>query len=318
MTNLDKFYDIEVMMDEAETYMDSYLDVLRERHDYMSEYRAEFRKLKRATYEVLSALEQTEADTEEVNALMKSARNTVGRLIEQIEADIEADADNDYERLRNDLQEALEYLTGKTNRSGLEDAQIILSKYDINIPELDILLEDFRADINMHSDSLTDRVIGLINQADDEYLSGFREYRYACEQDDGVYEAFDDIISILMELDLDDEAETIAEVLPDIEEERKARPDPEPLLDILVPIKSAGLEYYASNYNKSESYALNRKFASEIAYTRRALLEDREYKGTESAFNRLRQAYEDLHEYMYERFHQLGGTPNNYHGHENR
>ncbi|MDN5191691.1 hypothetical protein QWY52_14155, partial [Staphylococcus aureus] len=86
----------------------------------------------------------------------------------------------------------------------------------------------------------------------------------------------------------------------------------------LNPIKSAGLEYFQSRNKNSQSYDLNVAFAKEVAYTRRALLEDREYIGTRNAFSRLNTAFEELSSYMYERFHQLGGTPENYHGHENR
>ncbi|KIX91220.1 hypothetical protein TP70_03540, partial [Staphylococcus microti] len=95
-------------------------------------------------------------------------------------------------------------------------------------------------------------------------------------------------------------------------------PDPQPLLEILTPIKSAGLEYFQSGNKNSQSYELNVVFSKALAFMRRALLEGREYVGTRNAFNRLNRAFEELSNYMYERFHQLGGKPQNYHGHDNR
>ena len=116
----------------------------------------------------------------------------------------------------------------------------------------------------------------------------------------------------------DEEAGLMADALPDYEDVRRERPDPQQLLEVLPPVKSADLQYWQSNRRKSEGYALNMIFAKEVAYTRRALLEDREFIGTRNAFNRLNNAYEELSEYMYERYHELGGTPYNYHGHMDR
>ena len=128
----------------------------------------------------------------------------------------------------------------------------------------------------------------------------------------------DEVISELEDSGYIQEAESLTDARPSIAEERGKRPDPQPLLDLLNPIKSAGLEYFQSKNRNSASYDLNVAFAKEVAYTRRALLEDREYIGTRNAFNRLNTAFEELSGYMYERFYQLGGTPVNYHGHDDR
>ena len=114
------------------------------------------------------------------------------------------------------------------------------------------------------------------------------------------------------------ESEMLLEASPIIVEDRVKRPDAEPLLDLLTPIKSAGLEYFQSRNKNSHSYELSAAFAKELAYVRRALLEKREFIGTNNAFNRIKIAFDELSGYMYERFHQLGGLPENYHGHDNR
>ncbi|HGO4018600.1 TPA: hypothetical protein ACK1AU_002714 [Staphylococcus aureus] len=110
----------------------------------------------------------------------------------------------------------------------------------------------------------------------------------------------------------------LLEASPIIVEDRVKRPDAEPLLDLLTPIKSAGLEYFQSRNKNSHSYELSAAFAKELSYVRRALLEKREFIGTNNAFNRIKIAFDELSGYMYERFHQLGGLPENYHGHDNR
>ena len=100
--------------------------------------------------------------------------------------------------------------------------------------------------------------------------------------------------------------------------DRVKRPGREPLLKVLKPIKSSDLLYFQSKNKNSESYDLNSKFAEELAYCRRALLEDREYVGTSNAFDRVTTDFDELKDYMYDRYHQLGGAPVNYHGHDGR
>ncbi|MBJ8312942.1 hypothetical protein JGZ20_13025, partial [Staphylococcus pseudintermedius] len=129
-----------------------------------------------------------------------------------------------------------------------------------------------------------------------EYISGFVRYREALEQGEDIQKEVDEVIGDLEDGGYVKETET----------------------NLLNPIKSAGLEYFQSKNKNSYSYDLNVAFAKEVAYARRALLEDREYIGTRNAFNRLNTAFDELSSYMYERFYQLGGVPENYHGHENR
>src|SRR5699024_11458456 len=111
--------------------------------------------------------------------------------------------------------------------------------------------------------------ISLINANASDYLSSFKGYRKACEESDEVFEAFDDIVEVLMEWDLIEESKELVEALPDIEETRSKRPDSEPLLNILVPLKSNSLEYWKSNYKNSYAHDHNIKLAQEIAYARR-------------------------------------------------
>ncbi|MCO4342157.1 hypothetical protein MTR02_12195, partial [Staphylococcus agnetis] len=85
----------------------------------------------------------------------------------------------------------------------------------------------------------------------------------------------------------------LLEASPIIVEDRVKRPDAEPLLDLLTPIKSAGLEYFQSGNKNSHSYDLSTAFAKKLAYVRRALLENREFIGTSNAFNRMNVAFDE-------------------------
>ncbi|MCO4349252.1 hypothetical protein [Staphylococcus agnetis] len=53
----------------------------------------------------------------------------------------------------------------------------------------------------------------------------------------------------------------LLEASPIIVEDRVKRPDAEPLLDLLTPIKSAGLEYFQSGNKNSHSYDLSAAFS---------------------------------------------------------
>lgn len=161
-------------------------------------------------------------------------------------------------------------------------------------------------------------IVKKIEKLRSDYTSGFVRYREALEQGEDVQKEVDNVIGDLEDSGYIQEAESLTDARPSIAEERGLRPDAQPLLDLLNPIKSAGLEYFQSRNRNSASYDLNVAFAKEVAYTRRALLEDREYIGTRNAFNRLNTAFEELSGYMYDRFYQLGGTPVNYHGHDDR
>lgn len=313
-TNLDKFMQIERMMNEADSLMNVYLAVLQERHEYMSEYRVEYKKLRRRTYDVINSLQKESEDNEEKETLIKSARNKVSDILEGVKEAQDTDMTEDYTKAIKSLADALESLE-TPNKEAIEHVQTVISKTPYKVPEIDLLAEDVREEKNV---SNLEDVISLLNNAKEEYLSSFKAYRIACEESEEVFYTFNDIVDVLDELERIDEAEDLAEALPDIEDKRRERPAPDELLELLEPIKSAGLLYFASKNKNSHSYDLNVSFAQEIAYTRRALLEDREYRGTKNAFTRLRQSFEELSTYMYQRFHQLGGTPNNYHGHDDR
>lgn len=164
----------------------------------------------------------------------------------------------------------------------------------------------------------SESIMQKIERLRSEYTSGFVRYREALEQGEDVQKEVDDVIGDLEDGGYIKESEMLLEARPSIVEGRVKRPDPEPLLDLLTPIKRAGLEYFQSGNKNSHSYDLNVAFAKELAYVRRALLENREFIGTNNAFNRINIAFDELSGYMYERFHQLGGLPENYHGHDNR
>jgi len=317
VTNLDIFKKLEIMMQEAESEMDGYLEVLKERYDYMTTYRQEYKDLNTALYIVKKKLRKIAEEIEENENLLKQARKSVEKLKLDIDSEKEDYTDGSLDKASTDIEKVQRLLNRTIKLEDIENAQIYLSKHKLKVNEIDKLEEEYKK-----SEQITEAniktLISLINANESDYLSSFKTYKEACEESEEVFEAFDDIVDVLVEWDMIEEAQELTEALPDIEETRSKRPDPEPLLAILLPMKSNGLEYWKSNYRNSYAHDHNIKLANEIAYARRALLEKREYKGTKNAFDRVKAAYNNLSEYMYSRYHELGGTPNNYHGHEDR
>lgn len=304
-------------MTEVDSLKSAYIKDLQERYEYMSEYRREYKKLVRAVNDIKNMLNKEDEKQEENEVLKKAARKKLQRYIEAYEEQEELNPDVDYKKRIEALNEALNALKTQVKLSTLEDIQSDLSRIRISITEIDALIE-----LNDRKDSARQeqkqQIKKLIDMAESDYLTSFKVYRKACEHQEGVYEVFNDVFSVLAQLGYDNEAGIMADALPDLEEARKQRPDPTELLEVLKPIKSAKLEYWQSKRSNAHAYEYNILFAKEVAYTRRALLEDREYIGTRNAFNRLESAYKSLESYMYERYHELGGNPYNYHGHLDR
>lgn len=319
-TNLDKFLDIETMMDEAKPLMNEYKEVLEERQTYMSVYRSEYRKLrdgaKKTILRLEKEIEKIEDLEDEYEAVKKSISEAIGILTEVRETEEETE---ELEKVIKELRSVLGLFnrTKNVNHRALQEAQDISNKYNIPINDLETVLERLEKIEVKDANKINERIEEL-RKADSMYLSSFVEYRALCEDGDEIYMLYSDIVDDLLDAGLVEASEILEEVLPEANNDRIKRPDKEPLLNILIPIKSGGLEYFQSKNKNSFSYDLNRKFAVELAYCRRALLEDREYVGTCNAFDRLETAFEELSGYMYERYHQLGGTPINYHGHDDR
>lgn len=319
-TNLDKFIDIEQMIEEAKPLMAEYKGVLEERQTYMSVYRSEYRKLrdgaKKAVQSLEKDIERLEDLKDEYEAVRKSISDAIGVLAEVRETEEETE---ELEKVIKELRSVL----GLFNRSksinyrALQEAQGISLKYNIPISDLETVMGRLE-DLEVKDTNKINTCIEELKKADNLYLSSFIEYRALCEDGDEIYMLYSDIVDDLLDAGLVEASEILEEVLPEANNDRIKRPDKEPLLNILIPIKSGGLEYFQSKNKNSFAYDLNRKFAEELAYCRRALLEDREYVGTSNAFDRLETAFDELSDYMYERYHQLGGTPVNYHGHDDR
>ncbi len=316
-TNLDKFLTIEQMMNEAQGLMEPYLSSLEARYEYMNVLRQEYSNLSHALgkvqQRVLKQGDKLDIDAD-VKNVAKSARDRIDEHIEAIEEDLD---DDDSQPSVNQLKRARENLEGDLNEDSIGEAWRLLKVRKIEIEELNVLMDLIDAMEDGQQDT-AESIVKKIDKLRNDYTSGFVRYREALEQGEDVQKEVDEVIADLEDGGYAKEVEILTDARPSIAEERGLRPDPQPLLDLLNPIKSAGLEYFQSRNKNSQSYDLNVAFAKEVAYTRRALLEDREYIGTRNAFSRLNTAFEELSSYMYERFHQLGGTPENYHGHENR
>lgn len=317
-TNLDKFKMIEEMMRQAEGKMEDYLAKLRQRYDYMNELRKEYSNLSHTLGRIQQALEkQTEAfeEDEDVKVVQDSAIEQLEAYIESLEED---NAYNEHDVAIKQLKGVKDSLEGKLDEDSLGKAWRILKVRKIEIEEINVLMDLIDAYEDSNRSDVKEQLIKRLMSVRNEYVSSFVTFRTACDESDDIEQDIQRLADELEDAGYDKESDMLAEAKPDTAEERGKRPDPEPLLSLLNPIKSAGLEYFQSNNRRSDSYELNVAFAKEVAYTRRALLEDREYIGTRNAFERVTTAFEELSEYMYARFHQLGGTPNNYHGHEDR
>ncbi|MDG6600822.1 hypothetical protein QCE65_14140, partial [Staphylococcus aureus] len=297
--------------------MEPYLSSLEARYEYMNVLRQEYSNLSHALgkvqQRVLKQGDKLDIDAD-VKNVAKSARDRIDEHIEAIEEDLD---DDDSQPSVNQLKRARENLEGDLNEDSIGEAWRLLKVRKIEIEELNVLMDLIDAMEDGQQDT-AESIVKKIDRLRSDYTSGFVRYREALEQGEDVQKEVDEVIADLEDGGYAKEVEILTDARPSIAEERGLRPDPQPLLDLLNPIKSAGLEYFQSRNKNSQSYDLNVAFAKEVAYTRRALLEDREYIGTRNAFSRLNTAFEELSSYMYERFHQLGGTPENYHGHENR
>ena len=316
-TNLDKFLVIEQMMDEAQGLMEPYLSSLEQRYEYMNVLRKEYSNLSHTLGKIQQRVIK-QGDKLEVDADVKNvAQSARDRIDEHIEAIEEDKADGDNQPSVKQLKRARKKLDGELDEDSIGEAWRLLKVLKIEIEELNVLMDLIDAMEDGKQDK-AESIVKKIEKLRSDYTSGFVRYREALEQGEDVQKEVDDVIGELEDSGYIQEAESLTDARPSIAEERGLRPDAQPLLDLLNPIKSAGLEYFQSRNRNSASYDLNVAFAKEVAYTRRALLEDREYIGTRNAFNRLNTAFEELSGYMYDRFYQLGGTPVNYHGHDDR
>lgn len=317
-SNLDKFLKIESMMEEAKALMTAYEEALEERYEYMNDLRREYSNLSYTLGRVAHSLKNQSNDLEENESVKTVVKTILTKLDDHIEA---LEEEKQYSEEDDDtitrLKRAREQLEGKIDKDNITTAWKIFKARGIRTKEIDVLMNLMDSREN-NSQGTKEEIIRYISNVQDEYVSSFVTFRKSYDEDIDVSQIIGGIISKLEDAGYSQESRMLEDAKPSTTGERGVRPDPEPLLNVLNPIKSAGLEYYQSNHKNSESYSLNVAFAKEVAYTRRALLENREYKGTNSAFTRLKTAFNQLSSYMYERFYQLGGEPKNYHGHDDR
>ncbi|HAC5789067.1 TPA_asm: hypothetical protein GZX72_14695 [Listeria monocytogenes] len=316
-TNLDKFMEIEQMMNEAQSLMSSYLEDLEERYHAMKQYRSNLSSLAHALTRINHRIKNRSGELDDDDDVLLVVNSAIKKIDEHIESLEEESLYTHNSKALEQLQTAKECLTGNLKMNKVSQAWQLLRLNKIEIEEIEVILDLLDA-MEEDNEDVIEVISKNINNFQNEYLSNFKVYRISREESDDMYRDIDVIAGDLEDANFYTEAEMLNEVKPYREDTRVDRPNAQPLLDILIPIRSAGLKYFQSNNRKSESYSLNVKFADEISFTRKALLENREYVGTENAFNKLNSAYSELSSYMYERYHQLGGTPENYHGHDDR
>lgn len=318
-SNLDKFNEIETMMDQFLALESTYLAKLKERFDYMSEYRSEYNKLKRAVNTALAELEGKEVrkiNKDEQNALTESIKSKLNKQIERHTEVAEHEMSVRSKQAIVVLTEALNTLRKGVTKKQLERMKDELVGVKVFVEEIESLILSISKE-NVSKKKIGN-AIGLLEAAYSEYLSTFREYRLACENRDGIVETFEDIHKVLIGLGFESEAARIRKALPDYNDQKRMRPNADELLEIIKPFKSNDLVYWQSNNNNSNAYGYNKQLSKSISKTRATLLRNAEYKGTEKAFKELKTDYFNLKSYMEEKYYQLGGTPSNFHGHDKR
>lgn len=318
-SNLDKYYEIESIMDQFLTLEQDFLDKLKERYDYMSTYRAEYNRLKRAVNSAKSDLEgkkASEISGDEKSALYGSIKSKLNKQIERHTEAIEYESSSRSKQAIVILKDALNTLRKDATKKRLERINDELISINVFVEEIEALISIISKE-NMDKKKLSN-AISLLDAAYSEYLGTFREYRLACENKDGIVETFEDIHRVLIGLGFESEAARLKNTLPDYDDQKRMRPNADELLDVLTPFKSYGLVYWQSNNKNSHAYDYNIKLSESISKTRATLLRNAEYRGTENAFKQLKNDYSNLKSYMEERYYQLGGKPNNFHGHDDR
>lgn len=318
-SNLDKFREIEKMMDQFLILESDYLNKLQERYDYMSEYRAEYNKLKRSVISAKSDLESKETikiSSDEKNSLIEIIKRKLHKQIERYMESEEYEMSIKSKQTINVLNDALNTLRKGVTNKRLEHMNEELIDINVFIVEIENLIVAISKE-NVSRKNIKE-AINLLEVAYSEYLSTFREYRLACENRDGIVETFEDIHKVLTGLGFESEATRIRKALPDYNDQKRMRPNADELLEIIKPFKSNDLVYWQSNNNNSDAYGYNKQLSKSISKTRATLLRNAEYKGTEKDFKELKTDYFNLKSYMEEKYYQLGGTPNNFHGHDKR
>lgn len=318
-SNLDKFREIEKMMDQFLILESDYLNKLHERYDYMSEYRAEYNKLKRSVISAKSDLESKETikiSSDEKNSLIEMIKRKLHKQIERYMESEEYEMSIKSKQTINVLNDALNTLRKGVTNKRLEHMNEELIDINVFIVEIENLIVAISKE-NVSRKNIKE-AINLLEVAYSEYLSTFREYRLACENRDGIVETFEDIHKVLTGLGFESEATRLRKALPDYNDQKRMRPNADELLEIIKPFKSNDLVYWQSNNNNSGAYGYNEQLSKSISKTRATLLRNAEYKGTEKAFKELKTDYFNLKSYMEEKYYQLGGTPNNFHGHDKR
>lgn len=318
-SNLDKYYEIETMMDQFLILESTYLAKLKERYDYMSEYRSEYNKLKRAVNTALADLGEKEVskiNKDEKNALTEAIKSKLNKQIERHTEVIEHETSVSSKQAIVVLSEAINTLRKGASKKQLERINDELIGAKVFVEEIESLILSISKE-NVSKKKI-DNAIGLLEAAYSEYLSTFREYRLACENREGIVESFEDIHKVLIGLGFENEATRLRKALPDYNDQKRMRPNADELLEIIKPFKSNDLVYWQSNNKNSDAYDYNEQLSKSISKARATLLRNAEYKGTEQAFKELKTDYYNLKCYMEERYYQLGGTPNNFHGHDDR
>ena len=183
-----------------------------------------------------------QGDKLEVDADVKNvAQSARDRIDEHIEAIEEDKADGDNQPSVKQLKRARKKLDGELDEDSIGKAWRLLKVRKIEIEELNVLMDLIDAMEDGKQDK-AESIVKKIEKLRSDYTSGFVRYREALEQGEDVQKEVDNVIGDLENSGYIQEAESLTDARPSIAEERGLRPDAQPLLDLLNPIKSAGLE----------------------------------------------------------------------------
>ncbi|KIX91497.1 hypothetical protein TP70_02025, partial [Staphylococcus microti] len=218
-TNLDKFLIIEKMMSEARELLESYLNSMEERYEYMIVLRKEYTKLS----QVLDKVQQRvfkQGDKLDIDAdvknVVQSAKKRIDECIEAIEEDSTYEGD---QRSIKQLKLAREKLEGNFDEDDIGESWRLLKVRKIEIEELDVLMDLIDAMEDGQQDK-SESIVKKIDRLKSNYINGFAHYRDAIEKGENIQKEIDEVIADLEDGGYKREFELLLEARPNIIGER--------------------------------------------------------------------------------------------------
>src|SRR5699024_6301172 len=169
-SNLDKFLEIESMMDEAKALMIPYEEALEERYEYMNDLRREYSNLSHTLGRIEQSIRKQSNDLEEdkdVKTVVKASLTKLDGHIEALEEENQYGEQNDAVK---QLKRAIKQLDVKVNEDNIATAWRNDKDRNINIEEIDELIDLMDA-IKHNGQESKEEIIRRINGVQNSYVS---------------------------------------------------------------------------------------------------------------------------------------------------